>query len=266
VFIQYKIEVKRPIERKVIIKQYQLVKKYPNFDINHAKEMPSNLDTPANVPPPEQAHQQPAQKQAPPPQPAPVSTQRTTDVRARAASPKLENPVQKKEVAPPAPSTSPSTDELEILSKKELKEHWGEVQKLQKKIDEEKVDLGMLMHFEKAEFSCQYMEILESILPVQADVFVNTKNDFNSSQRCSELEIDAAKKKNQLQKMLESGKVSIADYYGGVDKELGKLLAAAKFVKTNMNNPKVLKFMMGRAKIVSKEAKELKEMIAQMPK
>jgi hypothetical protein len=209
---------------------------------------------------------EPPEEHKPAPVPAPVQEDQPKPKPSQPA-PKEENPSSRKvsnieQKQEPAHVNSSNNSEFQLLSVTELRNYHSELSNLKTQITADKVDLQTLMHFEKPEFSCQFMEMYEPILSQQSDHF-RAKEDVKSAQRCNDLEIETAKKMKQIQKYIESGKLSLQDYYNAIEVELNKLIGATKFVKTHMNNPKVLNFLVNKTKIVSKEVKEIKEMLAQ---
>ena len=271
------MEVQKPIERKVIIKQYKILKKYKVFELKHyINAVPSHLipqQQPIQQPvqqPNQQSVQQPVQQQVQQTAQRPVQQSQPQPQQVH-VQPKQSQPQPQPQPQPPQPqpqpsqsqnNLSPSSQDFQLLSVKELNNYYADLRTLQAQITADKVDLQTLMHFEKPEFSCQFMEMYEPILSQQSDHF-RAKEDVKSAQRCNDLEIETAKKMKQIQKYIESGKLSLQDYYNAIEVELNKLIGATKFVKTHMNNPKVLNFLVNKTKIVSKEVKEIKEMLAQ---
>lgn len=261
VHIHYKLEVKRLIEKKITIKQYVLERKFPLFDIKKSEEMPSNL-----LPPSPQTQAQPAEKpQASKPQPPKEEPIKAQPVKVEPKNSKPQ-PMDEEEPAAPQEASSglshPLAGDLKILPKAEYTAYLGQLKAVKPAIEKQGLKMDNLVYFEKSSFSCKFLTIYIERLEKQQEDFINGKTvDTESVNKCRDLILELTKRKGQIERNVESGKLQPSEYQECLKNEFDGLLGEAKFVKKFVKNPHVLKFLFAKAQIVDSEIKELDEFL-----
>lgn len=254
VIIHYKLEVKRPIERKVIIKQYKLERTYKLFDIKKSEEMKSQL-----LPPSEIKHQ-PQETQAPK-QTSKVQEQQVNSVNVKPkheSEPEVQVPEEPKE---PKISHQMSKD-LKALGTAEFTQYLGQLKAAKPLAEKQGIELPKLVEYDKDSFSCKFMAIYISELEDQQEKFIEKQpSDMKAAEKCKNIFLALSKKKAQIERNIQGGKLTPDVYLGCLKNEYDEAFQLAKFVKKCVKNNVVFAFLFAKCQILDGEIKELEEFL-----
>ena len=264
VHIHYRLEVRRHIDKKITIKQYKIEKKYPVFDIKKSEEMPSNLLAQAPQPAPGPAPKTQEQPQQTKPKAEPV--RKVTDPGPVKAAAKKQEPMDEEIPTENESSgvTHPLAGDLKILSKDEFTEYLNQLKAAKPLAEKQGIEIKDLVAFDNISFSVKYLTIYIDQLTKQQEDFINAKTlDSAMVAKCRELINALNKRKGQMNRNMQSGKLTPDEYLNVLQNEFDGLVAQAKFVKKATKNQRVFKFIFAKVQIIDSEIKELEEYIKQ---
>ena len=261
IHIHYKLELRRYVDRKVTIKQIDIIKKYPLFDIKKSEELPSNL-----LPLPTTTSRLAENTSK-------ISTQQSQVVNVREANneegvkhqPKKQSQMVEEhqpQLEESSGITHPLSVDLKILPKADFTQYLGQLKATKSIIDKQGIDIKELVEYDKISFSCKFLTIYGEQLPKQQEDFINAKVvDNESVVKCKELIVELFKRKGQMERNIGSGKLPPDEYHSVLKNEFDSMLKKAKFVKKVVKNDHVFKFMYAKVQIIDSEIKELEEFL-----
>lgn len=258
VHIHYRLELKRYLDKKLTIKQHFIEKKYQVFDIKKSEELPSNLYPPE----PQQQRSEPV-AQAPRPKAEPTEELKAQPVKVAPKKPVEEDMEEEPPKAAPSSGLShPLAGDIKVMNKTDLVAYMGQLKTAKPAIEKQGMDIKELLDFEKTSFSVKFLTIYLEQLEKQQESLINGKTvDSETLKKCSDLLLDLTKRKGQVERSIQSGKLTPAEYKDCIQNEFDGLLSQAKFVKKFVKNTSVFKFMYAKAQIMDSEIKELEEFL-----
>lgn len=263
IHIHYKLEIRRYIEKKLMVKQYKLEKRYPVFDIKKSEEMPSNLLPPS--PQNTNSTSRPVEESKPQPSKQPAPENPKTSAPSKPQQPKeeaMDEEEPKQAQASSSGITHPLAKDVRVLSKAGFAEYLGQLKTAKPAAEKAGIEIKDLIEFEKTSFSVKYLTIYLEELEKQQEEFINGKTvDTESVNKCRDLMLELTKRKGQVERNVSSGKLTPDEYLEVLKNEFDNLLSQAKFVKKYVKNTHVFKFMFAKAQIMDSEIKELEEFL-----
>lgn len=254
---QFKLDLRRMLDRKIVIKQFIIEKMFKAFNIKNSDEMRSNL-VPAPPPSSAQSEEQARKTNVSVEEPeGKVKQASQVQVRPRNDSQNNSGP-QGGEGKTSGGSSNPPNHDLQILSKKERTEYMVLLKQTKSQIPQGEIEIQDLLDYDKTTFSVQFITSYLPVINRQSDYF-SENEDTESYQKCLDLDVELSKKKAQIERGMGAGKLTPEDYMNTLRAEYTKTINLAKFVKKVVKHPKVTKFLLAKLKIVDLEIKELEE-------
>jgi len=249
--------VRSPLDKKGVIKQWKISKRFDAYNPNFAESQDSLLKK-SQLGPAKAQSELPGKVQST----VIVQTQQVSAPKTQSMMDEEPEEVAEEEEAFPMSEHAKS---LTLLNKAEMTKYLGDLTVAKDALLQAGLELPKLVNYHNGSNSVSFLGNLVARLGQQTNgLLTGDQADKELLERCKQAVLENTKSKDRMMRVLESGKLSILDYKGIVDRELTETLNVFKAMKKFLKNSKpVGEFMISHVKILQEELAELTQMSAQ---